>query len=269
MVGLGKKNSFVRGGYRLFKKPALFNNFEKKKNKKISINYYRLSKTLLIVIIFLVLVYSLFFSKFFKVKDILVEGNNYISTEKITSIVRPGRNIFMFNSGLAEKQIIAAFSEIHDVHIYRGIPNALKIVVLEREGKIVWESNGKKYLISSLGEVMRELSDTDSSNFPLIKDVRNFPVNPGEQLVSPSFIAFISNIKQNFFASTGIQPTFFEIQTTTFDVYLHTGANFYVKFNSLRSSVKQLDNLKLVLADKREKISEYVDLRIDGWAYYK
>jgi len=37
----------------------------------------------------------------------------------------------------------------------------------------------------------------------------------------------------------------------------------------MRSSAKQLNNLKEVLVQKRNDIKEYIDLRIDGWAYYK
>jgi hypothetical protein len=37
----------------------------------------------------------------------------------------------------------------------------------------------------------------------------------------------------------------------------------------MRSSGKQLENLKKVLVEKRPDIKEYIDLRIDGWAYYK
>ena len=68
---------------------------------------------------------------------------------------------------------------------------------------------------------------------------------------------------------TNIKPTHFEVVETTFDVNLHTEAGFYVKFNTMRASAKQLDNLKKVLVKKREEVHEYVDLRIDGWAYYK
>jgi hypothetical protein len=116
---------------------------------------------------------------------------------------------------------------------------------------------------------MKLITGEEGRGLPKVIDKKNFSVSPGKKLVSPNFIAFIVNINQGFFNAVNIKPLDFEVDETTFDVVLRTEAGFYVKLNSLRSSKKQLENLKLVLVNKRPEIKEYVDIRIDGWAYYK
>jgi cell division septal protein FtsQ len=169
----------------------------------------------------------------------------------------------------ARKEIIKNNPEIANVEIYRGLPDAIKIVVLEHDGKLVWQSGDSSYLISSQGYVAKKIEAGESFDFPKIVDKKSIPVELGSSIISPSFVAFVTNIYSQFYSVTNIKPTNFEIDQTTFDINLYTEAGFYVKFNSLRSSAKQLDNLKQVLVAKRDQIHEYVDLRIDGWAYYK
>lgn len=224
-----------------------------------------------VIIIFIVLIsYYLFFSSIFKIKEYVVEGNEAVSKDDIVNTISSSRNIFLFNSDQAKQTLLVKFNEIKAVEIYRGIPDTIKIVILEREGKIIWQSGDKKFLISVEGDVAKQISDQNNySNLPLVVDSKSLPVNLGDQLVSENFVAFVTNVYSTFYAETGLQPQNFEVGETTFDVNLKTDAGFYVKFNSLRSSQKQLDNLKLVLSQKRQDIHEYIDLRIDGWAYYK
>ncbi len=269
--GIRKKSnaSFTKGNYRQFKSSNVFSGPKASKPKrtvKIPANSWKF------LIFFFVLgigVYFLFFSSIFEIKDIFVEGNHYVDSNIIINQIPKGQNIFRMNSNKLIADMLHQMPEIQDVQIYRGIPNAVKVVVLEREGKIVWQSNGKNYLISTQGQVMRELTNDQLGTYPQVVDTKNIPVELGSVLVSPNFIAFVTNLEDNFFTATNIKPKNFQIESTTFDVNLYTEAGFYVKFNSLRSSKKQLDNLKIVLASKRQDIHEYVDMRINGWAYYK
>ncbi|MEI6498373.1 MAG: FtsQ-type POTRA domain-containing protein [bacterium] len=264
-----KRGSFRSGGYQQYRGPSVFNASKKTKSKlnfRISKLFWKLS---FFFIVIMALLYIVFCSKVFLVTDIFIEGNNLSSSDLIKSKIPENLNILLLNESEIQEKILKEIPEIKSAEIYRGIPNAIKIVVLEREGKMIWQSNNIKYLVSSQGEVSRQVNDGEQFNLPVVNDAKNLAVSPGESLVSPNFVAFIINIYDNFFTETNIKPTTFEIQDTTFDVNLQTEAGFYVKFNSLRSSKKQLDNLKIVLAEKRQDIKEYIDLRIDGWAYYK
>jgi cell division septal protein FtsQ len=215
------------------------------------------------------LIYYLFLSGKFVVKEVIVEGNKMVPADKISSSIPKNSNILFLNLSKVKKEILKNNSEIENIEIFRGLPDAIKVVVLEYEPKLIWQSGDSSYLISTQGYVAKKIESGETYDFPRVIDKKGIPVEIGSGLVSPSFIAFVTNINSQFFEVTNIKPKEFEINQTTFDVNLNTEAGFYVKFNSLRSSAKQLDNLKQVLVAKRDQVHEYVDLRIDGWAYYK
>ena len=253
-----------------FNQPKIFSQ-KKEREQKRSYNPLPLLRFLLILITLCLLTYFLLFSSFFKVNVVIIEGNKLVEKDRIEKLVSKGENIFLLNKNELIQEIIGNIPEVNDIQIYKGIPNALKVVVLEHNQSIIWKSDGKSYLISSEGYAYRDVTDKigDYSTLPRVEDNSNIKVVEGQKIVSPNFVAFIQNIYSVFFTTVNIEPDYFTIKETTFDVDLKTKAGFTVKFDSLRSSKKQLDDLKKVLVEKRDQINEYVDLRIDGWAYYK
>jgi cell division septal protein FtsQ len=265
---LNTNKNYLRGGYRQYRAPSVFGGKtpkRKKEREKIKVNY----KLILYIIVIILAVYYVFFSGKFVIKEVIVEGNHLVSSERISSYGHKGTNILFINSTKLRNQILEENPQIQDVQVIRGIPDAVKIIVLEHENKIVWQTGGIKYLVSTQGVVTKKIEEGETYTNPLVSDSKNLPVVLGTSIVSPNFIAFVTNINDKFFEITNIKPTYFEIPQTTFDLYLYTEAGFYVKFNTMRSSSKQLENLKKVLVEKRDSVKEYVDLRIDGWAYYK
>lgn len=216
------------------------------------------------------IIYFVFFSSIFQIKDAIVEGNKSASKEQIIAQLPIGKNIFLFDSDQTKNNILKEVPQIKDLQIYLGLPNALKVVVAEREGRIIWQTNNERYFITSEGAVGKKVEqESEIQGYPIVVDKKNIGIEPREALVSPSFVSFIENLNGQFESYTGTKPKYFEIEETTFDVNLYTEAGYYVKFNSLRSSKKQLENLKRVLVAKSGTTMEYIDLRIDGWAYYK
>lgn len=253
-----------------FNQPKIFTQ-KKEREQKRSYNPFPILRVLFVLATICLLAYLLLFSSVFKVDLVLIEGNKLIEKDQIERLIPKGENIFLLNKDELISQIIENVPEVSDVQIYKGIPNAVKVVILEHNESLIWKSEGKSYLISSEGYAYRDVTDkiSDYSSLPRVEDNSNLKVVEGQKIVSPSFVAFIENIYSNFFNEVNIEPDYFSIEETTFDVNLKTKAGFLVKFDSLRSSKKQLDDLKRVLMEKRDQINEYVDLRIDGWAYYK
>ncbi len=253
---------------RKYRSPKIYGTTRRQEKRKIKISP-ALIKSAILVIIVLLIIYYFFFSPAFRIKDIIVEGNSLVKKEDIISALPQNANIFRFNIDGSRQLLLAKFPEIKAVEIYRGIPDALKIIVLERDNKMVWQTNGEYYFVSADGFVSRKISATEAGALPVIVDIQNLPLTPGTQLVSPNFVAFVTNVYSSFQSEEGIKPLNFEIPETTFNINLKTDAGFYIKLNSLRSSEKQLSDLKAILAQYKPNIHEYVDLRIDGWAYYK
>ncbi len=222
-------------------------------------------------LLFLLLVgaWFIFYSKYFRISDIIVEGNSLVLSEQISKNVNLGQNVFRFNIASTREKIISSNPIIADVAIYRGIPNALKIVVLERKPQVVWQSAGNYYLVDDAGIADKQIAASDYPNLIHVSDQKNMTVQIGEQLLSPGFINFAKNIQAKFFDQTNIHLTGYYITETTFDLYVQTDGGFYVKFDTTRSVDKQLTDLKDIIVAYRPNIHEYVDVRINGWAYYK
>jgi len=224
-----------------------------------------------IIFIILFALYTFLFSGYFTIDEVIVEGNELVSIEQILNSVDLKKNIFFFNNDYYEKLISNEVPEIKQVLIFKGIPNAIKIEVLEYEKSFLWKSAGKYYLVSSQGYAYKDVTNnfSDFENLPMLEDYAAIEVEDNQQVVGPSFVAFITNIDEQIEEITNIKPGKFSITETTVDVFLETDKGFFIKFDSMRSSKKQLDNLKKVMVEKGDQIHEYVDLRIDGWAYYK
>jgi len=267
MVNFSKKRKSTGGSQ--YRPPKIFVAAKEDKRKpKESQPLWPRVKMVFYLIALLVGLYFVFASPLFKLKQILVEGNKSIPKEDVEKRFNLGTNLLLLSTKNAQKDLLNVYPQIQNVQIFKGIPDAIKIVIYEKEFKAVWETNGIRYYLSAHGEITKPVGD-EKTDLPLIVDKQNFPVKPNQQIASPNFIAFITNISENLNKEVGINPNHYEVAETTFDVNLYTDAGFYVKLNALRSSKKQLENLKKVLAEKRPEIKEYVDLRIDGWAYYK
>ncbi|MCX6810654.1 MAG: FtsQ-type POTRA domain-containing protein [Candidatus Berkelbacteria bacterium] len=222
-----------------------------------------------LILLILVALWLIYYSSFFKIKEIIIEGNTLVPSQQILNNVTTGQNIFRFSISSAQERIMESSPMIADVAIYRGIPNALKIVVLERKPQMVWLSAGNYYLVDDAGVVDKQISSDEFVNLIHVSDQKNMPVKIGEQLISAGFISFAENISNKFFIITNIHPTGYYITETTFDIYVQTDAGFYVKFDTIRNVDKQLENLKNIIIAYRPNIHEYIDVRINGWAYYK
>lgn len=255
---------------RSYKQPKIYS--AKKKNRTGGFEVKKINfRVVSLVSACLLISYFLFFSDYFIINEVIVEGNELVSAEKIQSEVDFQKNILLFDTDYYEELIKNEVPEIKQAVIYKGIPNAVKIVVLEYEKSLVWKSANKYYLVSAGGYAYKDITDifSEYEYLPLVEDYAAIKVGNNQQVVSSSFIAFINNIDQSISDVANIDPGKFSVTETTVDVFLETNKGYYIKFDSLRSSAKQLDNLKKVLVEKGDEIHDYVDLRIDGWAYYK
>ena len=256
---------------RNYRQPKIYSARNKKENgRKFDIKKINFRLTTFVAIIILA-IYTVFFSGYFTIEEVIIEGNELVNKEQIVNSVDFEKNIFFFDTNYYEKLVTKEVPEIKQVVIYKGVPNAIKIVVLEYEKSLLWRSGDKYYLVSYSGCAYKDVSSNfnDFKNLPLVEDHAGIEVVDNQQVVGPSFVAFVDNIDSQIEEIANLVPQKFSITETTVDVFLETDRGFYIKFDSMRSSKKQLDNLVKVMVEKGDEIHEYIDLRIDGWAYYK
>ncbi len=261
----GKKSNKYRR-----KNPALFYNSKSIVSANTNINYKIIFNSIKILILTIALIYLTFYSKIFSIKEIIVSGNNNIKTEDITRYSYLGNNILFEKTDDIENNILSNIPEINNVRIYKGIPSALKIIVEENKPTMLWVTNDKKYLINDLGKAYKEINDISVySNLPIIYDNKNISLSIPSKITTQKYIYFVTYIKDNIKNEVNIEPDTFFVEETTVDLNLRTKNGYYIKFDTLRSPQQQIKNLKLVLMQKKEAVTEYIDVRVNGWAYYK
>jgi len=99
-------------------------------------------------------------------------------------------------------------------------------------------------------------------------------VNLGTQFLSPVFVKFVTQLATDLpTISAQIQVpitlTNIDVEESTLQTTAQTAEGFKILFDTTRPVDSQLAALKKVLSEHRSEVTEYVDVRVQGWAYYK
>lgn len=221
--------------------------------------------SLILIIFFAALIYLLFFSPIFRIKKIIVDSAVSEANSEFEKL--KGRNILTLHSADIEKEITAQFGDLADLKIIRGLPDTLRIELKERQSKIVWQVEGRNYLVDSQGLIIKEIQG--ESDLPKVKDNKNLPVLANQAVASEIFLNFIVEVNNKFSEVIGFRISSFGINETIFQVDALTDQGWKVIFDTTRSVNPQLSDLKQFLSEHKDEMTEYADVRIEGKVYYK
>lgn len=252
---------------KVIKNPSLYYNKQSQKQKKV--NYFLIINIIKFIVPVGLLFYITFFSNIFILKDVQISGNKNIEAQIIEKYIPKGQNMLFINSPQIQKEILKQIPEIRNVKIFKGIPNAVKIIIEENTPSLVWLTQNKVYLINNYGVAYRERADYNLLNVPIITDRKNVPVSINQKVISDNFISFLLTVNNSITEITNLEVRDYYIEETTVDLYLVTKDNLVIKLDTLRDAKQELENLKIVLLERKDEIKEYVDLRINGWVYFK
>lgn len=207
------------------------------------------------------------YSSLFTVKTIAIEGTANVSKDVIEKQIPQNQNLWRFPAGTLESSIRRSSPYIADVAIYRGIPNAVRVVVVERTLAIDWQSNGKHFLLGLDGTVVA--ASDPPTPLLVIVDKQNIEPTVGQAVVTPGFVQFAVSLGSSFESAIGVHLKQLEIGETTFDVTAipETGPRIIVE--SSRGAAVQLKAAKEVMDQFKDGIKEYIDMRVPGKAYFK
>ena len=98
--------------------------------------------------------YWVFTSPFFRVSDVVVEGNSRVSTDTIVGAADVlGASMFTTDLATAQKELYK-LPLVNSVRVEREWPHTLKIVVEERKAWGTWEQGSVQYTIDRNGVVL-------------------------------------------------------------------------------------------------------------------
>ncbi len=226
------------------------------------------------------IVWVLFWSPVFKVKNVEVQGTLLSNSQKISELVPRGGSIWFVPEAKIKASIFAS-QPVIDVKVLKGIPSSLRIVVEERKPVILWQSGDGVSLIDANGEVLFTYKVSDFPNadaepgttlnqLPRVTDSQNIAVTTGTSIATSQFVSFVASLQQEMLAYLPeLKVVKLEVQQTTYDLLVVTEQGLRVQMNTLGEAAVQVRNLKRLLVQETISPTSQVDLRIDRWAYVK
>jgi hypothetical protein len=194
-------------------------------------------------------------------------GSNLLSSNKLT-----------INTAHIEQQMMDEFPELAQVHIAIPIVGHRPIVYIRTSEPVLLlaTSGGQTYLVDENGRALAaavHVRHLAALNLPVVHDESGLSVESGQIALSRATALFIHEVVAQF---TAKQVTVAQYKlpagTSELDVY-PAGKPYRVKFNFQHDTAVQQAGTYFAVAHKLESDgvvpAEYIDVRIDGRAYYK
>ncbi len=222
------------------------------------------------------LVYLLFFSRFFEVREISFSGLDVMSSDELRSkindtlnqkllryITRRSNIFFVSASGL-EKEFTSTYPIFKSVKVAKKLFHGLIFNFVERKPAGVWCFKESCSYFDNDKILWGHPAKSSGFIFLTIEDKRDRPSREiDDEFFKPIMeVARESGTIKNVVISA---DSFHEFR-------VYTAAGYYIMF-SLDSNIKnQLEIFNIFLAERDKSLEfhpQYVDLRIDGRIYYK
>lgn len=234
------------------------------------------------------LFYMLFFSEKMAISAVDISGTENIPKEEVKNILDGdlsgkymnivGRNnLLLVRTGKMENDLKERFKKIEMISIKRKFPSTLAVNIKEKKPTLIFSSNGKYLITDEYGEAFEEIgpdsSDFSQTQWPVLIDTSNRPVEEKEMVLTPEIIKFFSQIRSKLEEKLDIN---LERESETpnrmsGDIRIKTVDGWRIYFNANLDAEKEIEILRMVI---QEKISdrnnlEYIDLRSDNKVFYK
>lgn len=193
-----------------------------------------------------------------------VEINGEASPETIATVNElVGKNIFLIGNKKAKTTILKLQPAIKTINIRRGLLHTVLVDLVERDPVMVWETQGKRYLVDKDGIVYKQMD----GDFPRVVDNKNLPIQFGSAIADQTFITYVRRIKTDLGDITHLNFDYVSVPETTFQINITTKQSITIKIDTSRDLDEQLTDAAYVLDHNKDSIKQYIDVRIPGYAY--
>ncbi len=239
-----------------------------------------------------VLIYSLFFSSYFVIQKISVDGTDLVSADEVKNITSEmlnrkewiifnTNNLFFYPIQDAQNAIQKAFPPIAQVSIIRHFnpirvgswikESELTVHVVERDKIALACDDVRCFFVDDNGIVFASAPMTYGASVMRISETDLSKTVLPDSKYSKEFIAFIKGVKITSINDSIIFDSFSRLNDYG-DIQAHTADNYTVFFTMSQDAKKQVRILKEILSKMVQgdiaKL-EYVNLRVENRAYYK
>lgn len=291
-----KPDYFQRSQFRRYQARRFHNPFFRRPVNKISWRW-RL-QIILAALIFVGMIYLFAFAPFWMVKNVRVEGLQYMSSAPIKEMANTQleahrwlifrqRHPWFFDEQALKDRLNAAYAfETLEASIEGHV---LTISVTERVSEIIWYTENGPFFVDLTGTVIRALSDDESSAltvsgpviegpFPLQDRLRALPriadqgdedLQPGESVLVTGGVQKIVAMNQALIAQNLTSDHFTVERKTAAWAAAELREGYSVLFDLTNPIEDQIKNLLAVLSQevKNRATLDYIDVRFGNHVY--
>jgi hypothetical protein len=188
------------------------------------------------------------------------------------------RSKLTLNASRIDTELLGQFPELSDVHVSAPVIGSKPVVTLTAATPALqlMTGNGGTFVIDTTGKavvLVSNVSNPAALHLPLVVDKTNLPVKLGQPALSESSVAFMREIVAQLAAKhVNVSKLTLPAAANEIDASLQ-GRAYTVKFNTQSSSARQQAGTFLAVVTRLDKLhtqpSQYVDVRVEGRAYYK
>lgn len=226
----------------------------------------------------IVVVYLVLFSNIFQINTINVQGPNTTLSQELQKGTEQyldsrlfGRNWFLVSTQELRSTLQKSFNGQESIAVDKVFPSKLVIKTDEQKPAIIWKTGSRRFVVSINGRVMSELQPNQDASYAVVTDNSNIPVSIGDNVASREFVSFTTAVA-DYMKSNNLGSGELNISETTGELNAKASAGYVIKFDATTDSAVQIRSLQAILDHLKatnKKPNEYIDLRIEGKAFYR
>lgn len=254
-------------GFQRNRKRLIWKSSDPRKSRKIKI----ISLIVLLFGFILCLVYFLFFSGYFSLKNIKVTQEGLTENSKMLDKYfqkLKNKNLILINTSDIKEKIEKDHPEFDNIKIKKIYPKTIEVDVSEYPIAAnlinVTGDTQKKYIINSIGLSIQE--NTENPNLPYIKIKSDEPLDAKGTLIQKEKLEYIVGAIDYFQDKFAMKIFEAEYLVKARETHLKTEKYFYIWLDTTQPFSEQLQKLKKVVPklDIYNMPLSYIDLRISG-----
>ncbi len=231
---------------------------------------------------FLTIAWTFFFSPFFKITEIKLPENDFITNSDIHKFIinsaplNLGENFFILSKNQLRSELIAAFPDITNINIAKEAFHNL-IINFEKRIQIgIWcqPQADNCYYFDKEGIIFKKAPQTEGGLILKVKDFQKREVTLGNKILNDKKLQFITRFNDEVaFNNNQIKIAEFETgYLKDFDLRAITDKGWLIYLDQNQDPVLEANNLFTILNEViKNKASnlEYIDLRLPSRIFYK